>query len=57
MRMERRYGGAGLGLALCQRLVSLMGGGPLSVTSEPGQGSRFAFRLALPYTPDTGMAR
>jgi signal transduction histidine kinase len=40
----RRYGGAGLGLAICRQLVHLMGG-ELDVTSEPGAGSSFVVRL------------
>jgi signal transduction histidine kinase/CheY-like chemotaxis protein/HPt (histidine-containing phosphotransfer) domain-containing protein len=46
-QMPRRYGGTGLGLAITRRLVELMGG-ELGVQSEPGQGSRFEIRLALP---------
>ena len=42
----RRHGGAGMGLALCQRLVRLMGG-HLSFTSELGCGSCFTFVLPL----------
>ncbi len=42
----RQYGGAGLGLAICQRLVTLMGG-TLKVRSVPGQGSEFSFTVPL----------
>jgi len=41
--------GTGLGLALSQRCVRLLGGA-LEVTSTPGQGSCFVFELALPET-------
>ena len=43
----RQYGGAGLGLAISEQLVRLMGG-RLRMESQPGKGSRFLFSLPLP---------
>ncbi|MDD3516452.1 MAG: ATP-binding protein [Synergistaceae bacterium] len=42
----RRYGGAGLGLSICQRLLQKMES-VLVVESAPGEGSRFFFTLRL----------
>ena len=42
----RRYGGAGLGLAICRQLVGLMGG-ELALESRLGVGSTFSFALPL----------
>ncbi|THD56120.1 ATP-binding protein [Phenylobacterium sp.] len=44
----RKHGGAGLGLAICNDFVRLMGG-ELGCDSAPGQGSVFSFTLDLPW--------
>jgi two-component system, sensor histidine kinase and response regulator len=44
--MARKYGGTGLGLTICTRLVSMMGG-EIWVESEAGQGSTFHFTLRV----------
>jgi signal transduction histidine kinase/DNA-binding response OmpR family regulator/HPt (histidine-containing phosphotransfer) domain-containing protein len=43
----RKYGGVGLGLAICRRLVDLMGG-RLAVQSAPGAGAAFSFDASFP---------
>src|SRR5580693_3338405 len=45
--IARRYGGAGLGLAVVKSLAKLMGG-DLTVTSTPGRGATFRLAIVLP---------
>ena len=44
--MTREYGGLGIGLAICRRLVELLGG-RLTHHSQPGQGSQFQLSIEM----------
>ena len=54
--LARRYGGTGLGLTICQRLVELMGGS-IQVESVEGQGATFSFVLPLLVASETEVRR
>ena len=43
---SRKYGGSGLGLTICKRLVELQDG-EISAKSKPGEGSVFSFYLPM----------
>ncbi|MBF0357935.1 MAG: response regulator [Magnetococcales bacterium] len=49
----RKYGGSGLGLTICSRLIKLMGG-EIKLHSKEGKGSEFQFTAKLPVALSAG---
>lgn len=54
--IARRYGGSGLGLTICQRLIQAMGG-EMGFHSSPDQGSDFWFTVTLAHAADADEER
>lgn len=50
VEINRKYGGAGLGLALARKLLEYFNSS-IQVESEVGKGSRFYFRITFPVMP------
>ena len=50
--ITRKYGGTGLGLTICQRLVRLMGG-EIAVSSTEGEGATFSFTVQVGLTSES----
>jgi signal transduction histidine kinase len=45
---EDRYEGIGIGLALCKKIVEILGG-KIGLDSKPGEGTAFYFTLPKEY--------
>lgn len=50
--ISKQFGGTGLGLKICQKIVSLMNG-EIGLESEPDKGSTFWFSLPLSHAKET----
>ncbi|UKT62225.1 ATP-binding protein [Pedobacter mucosus] len=49
--ITRKYGGVGLGLVICKKLIEMMGGS-ISATSKLSAGSEFKFSIPVEIQPD-----
>ncbi|WP_334120631.1 ATP-binding protein [Limnobacter sp.] len=47
--LQKKYNGAGLGLAICRQIVEVMGG-TIEVHSQPHMGTHFEFRVPLKHS-------
>jgi signal transduction histidine kinase len=56
VRTDYSFSSSGLGLSICRKLISLMGG-ELAVQSASGEGTRFSFTLDLPPAMELGGGR
>jgi CheY-like chemotaxis protein/anti-sigma regulatory factor (Ser/Thr protein kinase) len=50
----RKYGGTGLGLTICKRLVQMLGG-DIEIKSEPGRGTMFRICIVARLSPNSGL--
>ncbi len=53
---SRKYGGTGLGLPICKRLIAMMGG-EIHIDSVPGKGSVFSLSVPSAYVEQTDVKK